>query len=196
MKHFIVKNIASFLELDECITEIASNQTKILNFLENIQESQINQTNLIENNITQTRDYNLKKIFYYTISTILIISIIYYFTSGGGNNEALTDIYSIFSQEISQKIITNTTIIDNNMKYMLETMVKNDNHLVDVIDRILIKNNEQIYKIISIRIFNAILKNGRHLEDITKILENLNLTSTTGATTPNNLKKVIFSDES
>ena len=78
---------------------------------------------------------------------------------------------------------------------MLDTILRNNNHLVDVIDRLFIQNNEQINKIISIKIFNAILRNGRYLEDISKILESTNLTSNIGNVAINNLKKVSFSDE-
>ena len=38
MKQLVVKNILSFLELDDRITEIASNQIKILTYLENKQD--------------------------------------------------------------------------------------------------------------------------------------------------------------
>lgn len=196
MKPIIVKNILSFLELDDYITEIASNQTKILTYLENMQDSQTNNTNLIDKNTNtnQNVDYNFKNIIYYTIGAICVIGIIYYFTSGDDNGEALTNIYENINQEILQKIKMNNTIVNNNMKYMLDTIVSNDNHLVDVMDRLFIKNNVEINKIISIRLFNAILKNGRHLEDITKMLEGL--TSNDGVATTHNLKKIVFADES
>ena len=193
MKQHFIKNITSFLELDDYITEITSNQIKILNTLEEMQSSPHNNTDLIEN---QYLKFNLKNIFCYTIGVVVVIGIIYYFTSGGGDAEMINNIYSNISQEILQKININTTIIDNNMKHMLDTTIINDNHLVDVINQLLIQNNEQINKTISIRIFNAILKNGRHLEDITKILEKITLSTNVENITTTNLKKVVFSDES
>ena len=51
MKQHFIKNITSFLELDDYITEITSNQIKILNTLEEMQSSQLNNTDLIEINI-------------------------------------------------------------------------------------------------------------------------------------------------
>lgn len=191
MKYFIAKNITTFFELDDKIDEIISNQNKILDSLQNLQNIKVENTdNLLDKNITPSNIFNFKNIAYYTVGAALILGIIYYFNSGGDNHDVIN--------EILQKINTNTTVIDQNMKSTLYTIFKNNDHLVDVINNLLIKNHKQINKMLNIHIFNAILKNGRHLEDITKILENTNLTTNTnvGNITASNLKKVIFFDES
>jgi hypothetical protein len=195
MKQLVVKNILSFLELDDRITEIASNQIKILTYLENKQDYLTNNNiDLLNPNVIEPVDSTFKNIIYYTMGTVLILGVIYYFTFGGGNGETINNIYSTI-HDISQKINENNLLIDNNAQNMLDTIIRNNNHLVDVIDRLFIHNNEQINKIISIKIFNAILRNGRYLEDISKILESTNLTSNIGNVAINNLKKVSFSDE-
>lgn len=195
MKQLVVKNILSFLELDDRITEIASNQIKILTYLENKQDYLTNNNiDLLNPNVIEPVDSTFKNIIYYTMGTVLILGVIYYFTFGGGNGETINNIYSTI-HDISHKINENNLLIDNNAQNMLDTIIRNNNHLVDVIDRLFIHNNEQINKIISIKIFNAILRNGRYLEDISKILESTNLTSNIGNVAINNLKKVSFSDE-
>lgn len=195
MKQLVVKNILSFLELDDRITEIASNQIKILTYLENKQDYLTNNNIDLPNpNVIEPVDSTFKNIIYYTMGTVLILGVIYYFTFGGGNGETINNIYSTI-HDISQKINENNLLINNNTQNMLDTIIRNNNHLVDVIDRLFIQNNEQINKIISIKIFNAILRNGRYLEDISKILESTNLTSNIGNVAINNLKKVSFSDE-
>lgn len=195
MKQLVVKNILSFLELDDRITEIASNQIKILTYLENKQDYLTNNNiDLLNPNVIEPVDSTFKNMIYYTMGTVLILGVIYYFTFGGGNGETINNIYSTI-HDISQKINENNLLINNNTQNMLDTILRNNNHLVDVIDRLFIQNNEQINKIISIKIFNAILRNGRYLEDISKILESTNLTSNIGNVAINNLKKVSFSDE-
>ena len=114
MKQLVVKNILSFLELDDRITEIASNQIKILTYLENKQDYLTNNNiDLLNPNVIEPVDSTFKNIIYYTMGTVLILGVIYYFTFGGGNGETINNIYSTI-HDISQKINENNLLINNN----------------------------------------------------------------------------------
>ena len=56
MKQNITKNILSVIGLDETITEIIANQKEILECLNNIQESQDNNINILNQNIIEQQN--------------------------------------------------------------------------------------------------------------------------------------------
>lgn len=199
MKQNITKNILSVIGLDETITEIIANQKEILECLNNIQESQDNNINILNQNIIeqQNESFFTKKI-YYVLGAILFTGIIYYFfySSGGGD----TSNFRIIENELIKIMEKKTNFMDQHIEYIITTITRNNDHLVDVIQKLYKEHNAHLNKIIYQRIFSSIITNTRHLEDLSMALKDANLISKTADTAniaeeARKLAKVIFADE-
>ena len=198
MKQTIIKNILSSVGLDETITEITLNQKEILECLEKIQESQNTNINMINQNIiTQEKEFYFNKKIYYVFGTILVIGIIYYyFYSSGGDTLKFQSIENELIKIMEEK----TKFMDNHIEYIISTITRNNDHLVDVIQKLYKEHNAHLNRIIYQRIFSSIIVNTRHLEDLSKALKDANLIPKTENTVDiafeaRKFAKVIFSDE-
>lgn len=197
MNQTITKNILSVVGLDETITEILANQKEILECLDNIQEAQKDDINILNKNIiAQQEESFFNKKIYYVLGVILFTGILYYFFYGGGD----TSNFQSLENELIKIMEKKTRFMDRYIEDIILTITRNNDHLVDVIQKLYKEHNAHLNRMLYQRIFSSIITNTRHLEDLSMALKNANLISSTADTAAiseeaRNLARVIFSDE-